>query len=404
MDEPDPCIENPWQVESLSCYLFYCCPECDVRSKTHQEFVNHAVGNHKMAVVLLRNKTILNQVASDQNQEKQSKTVCAPLDQSDPLQLHEEPKDIQSDSLTIKEEINEDDNLVSIDEYENQQDVGEMMDPLDVLPEEEVKDVLLDSSNLTAKDCSILTIPSHLSEVELKQLCLKHFDDQFYQKNNISVIEKKLQRKLKMIHPIFQYLIKMSQEKLDMLFSLHDENVVSDVSKTMMCKKLRKIYFAKHPLNPLASLIKDERSIIVHISREGLKTCNDEFEVGEVNELSDYEEFDNSHMADYSVLNIPMNLDSSLRGVMKTLSEQLHLEVNSKRDTKWYARRLSSFLRECHPIHRYIANLPKDQFDALYRRTFANGLAPFLEIPKVWPYLITLLAAFCMFSNFSSFF
>ena len=568
MDEPDPCIENPWQVESLSCYLFYCCPECDVRSKTHQEFVNHAVGNHKMAVVLLRNKTILNQVASDQNQEKQSKTVCAPLDQSDPLQLHEEPKDIQSDSLTIKEEINEDDNLVSIDEYENhvvpmsfqesfpltnvededypvvvsselprerliamcreykifensdqgadkirsklethlknnhpilnhifslpnsqlrlfhnfirpgpgrgrgkisgliarfyftnypnmplrqflgdmqnfnsmsaqkilptrlvqemdqprtilpgcdqvqmceesgnasnvmtelsmneklvatevleesQQDAGEMMDPLDVLPEEEVKDVLLDSSNLTAKDCSILTIPSHLSEVELKQLCLKHFDDQFYQENNISVIEKKLQRKLKMIHPIFPYLMKMSQEKLDMLFSLHDENVVSDVSKTMMCKKLRKIYFAKHPLNPLASLIKDERSIIVHISREGLKTCNDEFEVEEVNELSDDEEFDNSHMADYSVLNIPMNLDSSLRGVMKTLSEQLHLEVNSKRDTKWYARRLSSFLRECHPIHRYIANLPKDQFDALYRRTFANGLAPFLEIPK----------------------
>ena len=97
--------------------------------------------------------------------------------------------------------------LVATEELEeNQMDAGETMDPLDVLPEEDMTDVLLDSSNLTDKDCSILTIPSHLSEVELKQLCLKHFDDQFYQENKVSVIEKKLQSKLKMNHPIFSYL------------------------------------------------------------------------------------------------------------------------------------------------------------------------------------------------------
>ena len=37
---------NPWTVTSLDDFLFYCCPECDNRSVTKSEFVQHAMKNH----------------------------------------------------------------------------------------------------------------------------------------------------------------------------------------------------------------------------------------------------------------------------------------------------------------------------------------------------------------------
>ena len=37
---------NPWTVTSLDDFLFYCCPECDIRSVTKSEFIQHAVNNH----------------------------------------------------------------------------------------------------------------------------------------------------------------------------------------------------------------------------------------------------------------------------------------------------------------------------------------------------------------------
>ena len=39
-------ITNPWQVLTLDEFLFYCCPECDVKSDSKQEFVIHAVDQH----------------------------------------------------------------------------------------------------------------------------------------------------------------------------------------------------------------------------------------------------------------------------------------------------------------------------------------------------------------------
>ena len=33
---------NPWKVTSLDDFLFYCCPECDDRSGTKTDFIQHA--------------------------------------------------------------------------------------------------------------------------------------------------------------------------------------------------------------------------------------------------------------------------------------------------------------------------------------------------------------------------
>ena len=42
-------LKNPWIVENLEEFLYYCCPECDVKSKDTQSFIEHALINHAQA-------------------------------------------------------------------------------------------------------------------------------------------------------------------------------------------------------------------------------------------------------------------------------------------------------------------------------------------------------------------
>ena len=37
---------NPWLVESIEAFSFYCCPECVFRSKEANFFQVHALQNH----------------------------------------------------------------------------------------------------------------------------------------------------------------------------------------------------------------------------------------------------------------------------------------------------------------------------------------------------------------------
>ena len=44
---------SPWYVINLEDFLFYCCPECDNKSKDHNAFLNHAVTSHPTAKIAL---------------------------------------------------------------------------------------------------------------------------------------------------------------------------------------------------------------------------------------------------------------------------------------------------------------------------------------------------------------
>ena len=44
--------ENPWMVEELEEFLYYCCPECDVKLQVKNEFMKHAFSNHPMVSTL----------------------------------------------------------------------------------------------------------------------------------------------------------------------------------------------------------------------------------------------------------------------------------------------------------------------------------------------------------------
>ena len=37
---------NPWSVKNLDEFLYYCCPECDVRNHSKELFLQHAFENH----------------------------------------------------------------------------------------------------------------------------------------------------------------------------------------------------------------------------------------------------------------------------------------------------------------------------------------------------------------------
>ena len=42
--------QNPWlAVATLDEFLYYCCPECDLKTKDHNHFYDHALQIHEKA-------------------------------------------------------------------------------------------------------------------------------------------------------------------------------------------------------------------------------------------------------------------------------------------------------------------------------------------------------------------
>ena len=49
MNNSNESVPNPWKVSSLDEFLFYNCPECDVKAKEKEVFSNHAIEKHHFA-------------------------------------------------------------------------------------------------------------------------------------------------------------------------------------------------------------------------------------------------------------------------------------------------------------------------------------------------------------------
>ena len=37
---------NPWEVENVEDFLYFCCPECDVKNHSRDHFLKHAFDQH----------------------------------------------------------------------------------------------------------------------------------------------------------------------------------------------------------------------------------------------------------------------------------------------------------------------------------------------------------------------
>ena len=42
-------VLNPWEVATVSDFSYFCCPECNFKSKSVPPFIDHAIQNHPQA-------------------------------------------------------------------------------------------------------------------------------------------------------------------------------------------------------------------------------------------------------------------------------------------------------------------------------------------------------------------
>ena len=56
---------NPWSKGSLEEFLFYCCPECDVRDQSKETFLEHALIDHPHSQPFLQPLQIKEEVSSE---------------------------------------------------------------------------------------------------------------------------------------------------------------------------------------------------------------------------------------------------------------------------------------------------------------------------------------------------
>ena len=56
-------VSNPWNVENLDEFLYFCCPECDLRNSSKVQFLQHALEKHPKAIECVQhfNEFVINE-------------------------------------------------------------------------------------------------------------------------------------------------------------------------------------------------------------------------------------------------------------------------------------------------------------------------------------------------------
>ena len=57
--------QNPWEVENIKAFSFYCCPECDFKSKKGNYFKRHAIESHNKSKAFFTTSKSQNNVTDD---------------------------------------------------------------------------------------------------------------------------------------------------------------------------------------------------------------------------------------------------------------------------------------------------------------------------------------------------
>ena len=81
--------QNPWLVENIEAFSFYCCPECDFKSKDGDHFERHALESHNKSKIffimsMYKNNTnkdpleaLTDSVYHDENEEDIEKFIAS---------------------------------------------------------------------------------------------------------------------------------------------------------------------------------------------------------------------------------------------------------------------------------------------------------------------------------------
>ena len=64
-------MDNPWNVEDLDDFLYYCCPECDLKDRSKIQFLQHALEEHTKASLCVEqfNEFVIKEEPSEINED-----------------------------------------------------------------------------------------------------------------------------------------------------------------------------------------------------------------------------------------------------------------------------------------------------------------------------------------------
>ena len=61
-------VQNPWSVKNLEYFLYFCCPECEIKDKSKEMFIKHALDFHENARKYLIDVQIKTEICDDSNE------------------------------------------------------------------------------------------------------------------------------------------------------------------------------------------------------------------------------------------------------------------------------------------------------------------------------------------------
>ena len=110
--------QNPWAEETIEAFSFYCCPECDFKSKEGDSFKRHALECHNKAKPFFL-------MLNDQNSKKNAKNECMEVETESEFQDENEDgiEDFFESETRVKEESmseSDEEEFVRLDKHEAQ--------------------------------------------------------------------------------------------------------------------------------------------------------------------------------------------------------------------------------------------------------------------------------------------
>ena len=381
---------NPWEVPSLDEFLFYCCPECDLRTKEYDELFSHAVQCHRHAKVLLHVQENINvkQVVADETDELYQEEIEGEYNQyEDSYQEFEESFPEYEEKYTPQPEIlleeepegrrtkkkkqyakertkwikqceeSDSSNVVKDDADQSE------IDPLDAIPLEEMEDVPLLSPNLTRKE--LLALCEQKGIVESHH----HSKERLFRKLNF-ILKKSHPAKLYIqqlqnmeLRSLYEYVVKLNKGchliKSDYLRGRSGE----------LKPVLIKYYFKTHPTCPLKTL-KQHLKIVENVVVKRTKrpyTKPQKPILPEVDEEPDPSIIIPEHLSKEQLVN--MLKDKGIENVPNTVHK---LRI-----------RLERALKYIHPINKVVKEFRKEETKVLiYYAGDVPGLRNHEELKK----------------------
>ena len=369
---------NPWarSVSTLSDFLYYCCPECDMIEKDKNVFIKHAILNHESAGVL---KVFYAEVIHEEKELPETTDTIVPgeneIVKEEPFEpksdiKHEDgdekehesselvrgkPDQVEipkstalQESVVIKEEVD-------LDMFEeNSNDDDQASDPLDNTDTNEDQT----EPELVQEDYPIIKLPSTLSRKELQVLYQKH-KVEIPKKLSLTQLAERLERTMKKQHPLRQHLSKMS---LNELRDFHEFAIGEIYGSTFtqsdrLQRRIANHYFERHRKSPLTSFLKDKE-----VSQDPLriqpKVQSKAFDFAKVT-VTKRDPNDPSVVVDPAT-------------PKRQLIAELMLPVHGyKMNNLYFLNRdkcqelLEKSLKRSHPIHKVIAKLSEEDMKAL---------------------------------------